>query len=159
VYWKTWDEDRLTDALLHASAREGPPRQDDYLMVAGCLHHARSEVRERAILIGGLRWADPTLLGYFQGALATGSELDDENRRLMIECLVSDCMGRRAQVEPLRALLRWVMPTQPRDSLAAKAAYVGIELLSGRLEAGDYARIDYARVHLPGHEERGPAPE
>ena len=45
-------------------------------MVAGCLHHARSEVRERAILIGGLRWADPTLLGYFQGALATGSDVE-----------------------------------------------------------------------------------
>lgn len=146
------DEARLADTLFRISGRDGPPRQDDYQLVAGCLHHARSEIRERAILIGGLRWTDPTLLGYFQGALVTDGEPDDENRRLMIECLVSDCVARTAEIEPLTALLQWVLLAQPRESIAAKAAYVGIERLAGRLDAGEYAHVDYAQVEvrLPG---------
>lgn len=65
------------------------PDPSNYTLVSRSLFHCDQEVRERAIFIGGLRWADPLILSSFIGAITVGLESVDENRRLMVESLVS----------------------------------------------------------------------
>lgn len=146
--WNTHEEDegRLLDTLFRISGMSGRPRQDDYQLVANCLHHPRSEIRERAILIGGLRWQDPTVLGYFQGALVGGAELDDENRRLMIECLVLHRVDQQGDPEPLVAFLRRLAFDLSPDSMTRKAALAGVDRLRGRMDAQTYASLDYNQL-------------
>lgn len=146
--WNMQDEDdaRLPDTLFRISGMSGRPRQDDYQLVANCLHHPRSDIRERAILIGGLRWQDPTVLGYFQGALVGGAEPDDENRRLMIECLVLHRVDQQGDPESLVAFLRRLAFDLPPDSMTRKAAQAGVDRLRGRLDAKTYASLDYDRL-------------
>ncbi|SEL53790.1 hypothetical protein SAMN05428989_1870 [Pseudoxanthomonas sp. GM95] len=142
------DESRLLDMLFRISGMSEQPRQDDYQLVTSCLHHPRSEIRERAILIGGLRWKDQTVLGYFQGALVGGREPDDENRRLMIECLVAQSVAQEDDPEGLVAFLRRLSFDLPRASMTCKAAFAGVERLRGRMDAQAYASLDYDQLQL-----------
>lgn len=148
--WDVNEEDtvRLLEVLFRISGMSGQPRQDDYQLVASCLHDRRSEIRERAILIAGLGWKDPTVLGYFHGALDMDSEPDDENRRLMIECLVSFNVASLVAPDALAAFLQRLILRHPRSSMTAKAAYVGVQRLHGRMDDGAYAGVDYDQLQL-----------
>jgi hypothetical protein len=141
--------DDLLDQLYELSGNAGrEPEASQYLLVASSLHHPREDVRERAIFIGGLRWFDKTILGYFKGVLATGEEPCDDNRRLMIESLVSEAIERGEVRDSLVRFLAGVQESSSAESITAKAAFIGIKRLRGEISKIQFAQLDYGDVTI-----------
>lgn len=141
--------DQLLDRLYGISGEQNrSPSEIDFHLVCNSLHHARPDIRERAIFIGGLRWADRTVLGYFAGVLCLKLEPDQDNCRLMIESLVSDAVNGGFSSKGLADLLHYIIASYPRELLPAKAAYVGIKRLSGEISKRDFAVLSYADVRI-----------
>lgn len=143
------DEDVLLDELYAISGDDDrTPTADQYFLVSNSLRHSNEDIRERAIFIGGLRWMDEIMIGYFKGFLISGFEESDENRKLMVQCLVSQAMFRNKDKERLMEILRDIMNFYPSHSLTAKAAYVGIKRLDGSMGVREFASMNYDDVEV-----------
>lgn len=142
------DDELLARLFAVSGSIDRVPRPEDYFQVSVALHHLREDVRERAIFIGGLLWMDPTILGYFRAALEWGGEDCDQNRRLMVECLVSAWLEAGRGQSALESFLQHVLATSSPTSYAAKAAFVGIRRLSGELTKQQFAALDYDDIDL-----------
>jgi hypothetical protein len=143
--------DDIVDQLFSISGNEQRvPQPETFFFVAACLHHNEERVRERAIFIGGLRWMDKTILGYFVAALLGHLEPSQENQRLMIESLVSSSIENDFMRVALPNILESVLSASDPQSLTARVAYVGIERLKGRISKKQFASIDYDSVAILG---------
>lgn len=143
------DFTKLLDKLYGISGvHTADPGPEDYLLVSRAFHHADAEVRERAIFIGALRWMDRTMLGYTFAAFKLEIEPVDDNRRLMVEALVSAAL--RGGFDPAALELALVERLSGCDlsSLEAKAAYVGILRLRGKVTVAEWAVMDYEKVDV-----------
>lgn len=144
-------DDDLLDRLYELSGGlNRTPTADEYSLVSTSLHHSNDDVRERAIFIGGLRWMDKTILGYFKDAIVSGAESSDDNRRLMIECLVSEAIERGGVRDALEATLAQIQKSFGAESLTAKAAFVGIRRLRGEISKREFAVLDYDDIRIDG---------
>lgn len=112
-------EDELLLERLYKMSRvlAAEPDSSSYVLVSRSLFHCDPEIRERAIFIGGLRWADPLILGCFIGIVTVGQEPVDDNRRLMIESLVSAVLRRRLDAASIEEWLRAVLHSNDSKSL------------------------------------------
>lgn len=122
------------------------PDPSSYTLVSRSLFHCDQEVRERAIFIGGLRWADPLFLSSFIGVIAVGMEPVDDNRRLMVESLVSATLRGRLDALSIESWLRSVIGSSDLNSLQAKAAYIGLLRIQGKISTAEFASLDYDDV-------------
>ncbi|WP_312400790.1 hypothetical protein [Stenotrophomonas indicatrix] len=122
------------------------PDPSSYTLVSRSLFHGDQEVRERAIFIGGLRWADPLILSSFIGAITVGLESVDENRRLMVESLLSATLRGRLDALSIASWLRTVFGLGDVNSLQAKAAYIGLLRIQGKITTAEFATLDYDDV-------------
>lgn len=137
-------KEQLLDQLYRIAGRlTDRPDPASYALVARSMFDSDAEVRERAIFIGALRWADPVMLSCVTGMLTLGSEPVDDNRRLMIESVVSAALRGKLEPAAIEAWLRVILTKGSADSLQAKAAYVGILRLQGRMSIAEAAAIDY----------------
>lgn len=140
---------KLLERLYKVSGEfAADPEPESYLMVSQAFHHADPEVRERAIFIGALRWMDRTMVGYTFGALQLGSEPVDDNRRLMVEALVSAALRGALDPRALETALIACLGRCESFSKEAKAAYVGILRLRGEVTVAEWARMDYDEVDV-----------
>ncbi|MBN6149232.1 hypothetical protein JR065_02665 [Xanthomonas sp. AmX2] len=141
--------DDLLDQLYALSGNSNrTPGGDQYFLVSSSLHHPSEDVRERAVFIGGLRWMDKAILGYFKDALISGEEVSDNIRRLMIECLVSEAIERSGSRDSLAGFLADIQRSSGSQSLAGKAAFVGIKRLKGEISKNEFAVLDYDDIHV-----------
>lgn len=124
------------------------PDSPSYMLVSRSLFHCDPEIRERAIFIGGLRWADPLILGSFIGIITLGQEPVDDNRRLMVESLVSAVLRGRLDAASIEEWLRAVLGSNDYESLLAKAAYIGLLRIQGKMSVSEFASIDYDDVSI-----------
>lgn len=142
-----WRSSSLLDRLFKISGKLTiNPKSDDFRLVAGALHDASAEVRERAIFIGALRWKDPTIVGYLYFALVTDAELDENNRRLIIESLVSASLSGQLDSSALERELLATLRRVEHSQLEAKAAFVGLQRIRGLMSTSEWAVNDYGRV-------------
>lgn len=142
------DDELLARLFVVSGSVDRVPRPEDYFQVSLALHHPRDDVRERAIFIGGLLWMDPTILGYFRATLEWGGEDCDQNRRLMVECLVSGWLEAGRGQGELERFLQNVLATSSQNSYTAKAAFIGIRRLNGELTKQQFAALDYDDIDL-----------
>lgn len=141
------ENDLLLDKLYRISGvLTDDPDSSSYMLVSRSLFHRDPEVRERAIFIGGLRWADPLILGCFIGMITTGGESVDDNRRLMVEALVSAALRGKIDVVSVESWLRGVLGSSDSDSLQGKAVYIGLLRIQGKMSVSDFASLDYDDV-------------
>jgi hypothetical protein len=141
--------DQILDRLYRLSGNESrAAAPGDRQFVIEALRHSRADVRERAIFIGGLRWMDAEILDTLRHELQAGSEPSDENRRLMVECLVSAALERAIAPEATKQLLDNVLQSADPKTYEAKAAYIGIARLEGRISKQQFAVIDYDKVNV-----------
>lgn len=124
------------------------PDSPSYMLVSRSLFHCDPEIREKAIFIGGLRWADPLILGFFIGIITVGQEPVDDNRRLMVESLVSAVLRGRLDAASIEEWLRAVLGSNNYESLLAKAAYIGLLRIQGKMSVSEFASIDYDDVSV-----------
>lgn len=137
----------LLDQLYRMSGvLTADPESSSYLLVSRSLFHCDQEVRERAVFIGGLRWADPVILGCFIGIITVGMEPVDDNRRLMVESLVSAVLRGRLDAISIGGWLRSVIGSSDLNSLQAKAAYIGLLRIQGKVSNAEFAYLDYDDV-------------
>ncbi|MDI9272376.1 hypothetical protein [Stenotrophomonas sp. PFBMAA-4] len=122
------------------------PDSSSYALVSRALFHCDQDVRERAIFIGGLRWADPLILSCFIGAITVGLESVDDNRRLMVESLVSATLRGKLDAISIGSWLRTVIGSSDVNSLQAKAAYIGFLRIKGEISTAEFASLDYDDV-------------
>lgn len=122
------------------------PDSSSYMLVSKSLFHCDQEVRERAAFIGGLRWADPMILGCFIGIITVGLEPVDDNRRLMVESLVSATLRGRLDSISICSWLGTVIGSSDLNSLQAKAAYIGLLRIQGKISTAEFASLDYDDV-------------
>lgn len=143
-------EDELLLERLYKMSRvlAAEPDSSSYVLVSRSLFHCDREIRERAIFIGGLRWADPLILGCFIGIVTVGQEPVDDNRRLMIESLVSAVLRRRLDAASIEEWLRAVLHSNDSKSLLAKLAYIGLLRIQGKMSVSEFASIDYDGVSV-----------
>ena len=144
------DSDSLLEKLYALSGIDDRGLDAEaYFLVAKALTHDREDVRERAIFIGGLRWMDKVMLGYFKGVLLSGAKESDGNRRLMVESLVSEAIVRGGNDDgDLQKTLAWIVRSYGKETLAAKAAYIGTKRLNGQISKNEFAIIDYDDVRV-----------
>lgn len=141
--------DELLDYLYKLSGAESRHLSgDDFKLVCESLWSDSPEIRERAIFIGGLRCFDRTVICALRSMLLDGVEGDEENRRLMIEAIVSFHIERSEQVDLTPLLDRLIGSNHP-ESLTAKAAYVGMMRINGELDKKGFASLDYDDVVVP----------
>lgn len=124
------------------------PDSPSYMLVSRSLFHCDPEIRERAIFIGGLRWADPLILGCFIGIITVGQESVDDNRRLMVESLVSAVLRGRLDAASIEEWLRTVLSSNDYESLLAKVAYIGLLRIQGKMSVSEFASLDYDDVSV-----------
>lgn len=124
------------------------PDSSSYMLVSRSLFHRDPEIRERAIFIGGLRWADPLILGCFIGIVTMGQEPVDDNLRLMIESLVSAVLRGKLEAASIEEWLRAVLLSNDYESLLAKSAYIGLLRIQGKMSVSDFASLDYDDVSV-----------
>lgn len=139
-------EDKLLLERLYSGILTAEPDPSSYTLVSRSLFHCDQEVRERAIFIGGLRWADPLILSSFIGAITVGLESVDENRRLMVESLVSATLRGRLDALSIASWLRTVIGLGDVNYLQAKAAYIGLLRIQGEITTAEFATLDYDDV-------------
>ncbi|MET3149348.1 UNVERIFIED_ORG: hypothetical protein ABIC77_000550 [Stenotrophomonas geniculata] len=140
-------EDKLLLERLYSGILTAEPDPSSYTLVSRSLFHCDQEVRERAIFIGGLRWADPLILSSFIGAITVGLESVDGNRRLMVESLVSATLrGGGLDALSIASWLRTVIGLGDVNYLQAKAAYIGLLRIQGEITTAEFATLDYDDV-------------
>ena len=143
------NDESLLDQLYVISGRVDRQLSDaEFRLIACALVHEDDSVRERAIFIGGLRSVDPVFIGFFLSSLLLGSERSDENRRLMIESLVSASLNSPAGPGKMIRNLKDILDGADPSSLEAKSAFVGIKRLRGEISTGEFAILDYDDIHV-----------
>ncbi|ELC7364702.1 MULTISPECIES: hypothetical protein [Bacteria] len=142
----TEDELLLEQLYRMSGILTAEPDSSSYALVSRSLFHCDQEVRERAVFIGGLRWADPLILGCFIGIITVGMEPVDDNRRLMVESLVSAALRGRLDAISIGSWLGTVIGSSDLNSLQAKAAYIGLLRIKGRISTAEFACLDYDDV-------------
>lgn len=141
------NDERLLGLLFEISGkRDRIPSQVDYEVVFGALDHPDEEIRERAIFIGGLRWMDDAVLERFKQVLMSGEESCEDNRRLMVESLISQAIERGKERAQLTDFLLDLLDSMDADSLGAKAAFIGIMRLRNKVSKQQFAALDYDNV-------------
>jgi hypothetical protein len=143
------NSEAILDKLYAISGKIDRALSDaEYRFVKDALIHQDESVRERAIFIGGLRSLDPIFLGYLLSVLLLRSESSQENKRLIIESLVSATLLSSYHVERMIWVMQLVLKDACPSSLEAKAAYVGIKRLRGEISKTEFATLDYDQVNL-----------
>lgn len=141
---KMLKKEQLLDQLYRiAGMLTDRPDPASYALVAKSMFDSDAEVREHAIFIGALRWSDPVMLSCITGVLTLGSEPVDDNRRLMIESVVSAALRGKLERAAIEAWLRVILKQGSTVSLQAKAAYAGILRLQGKMSIAEAAALDY----------------
>jgi hypothetical protein len=143
------DDDLLNTLYQLSGDPERKITASNLSLVISSLRNERDDVRERAIFIGGLRWAHEVILGYFVGALSLKLESSDDNCRLMIESLVSWVLQANDDREMLIDFLVKIKNSAAHDSLTAKSSYVGIKRLRGEMTKQQFAVVDYDEIVVP----------
>lgn len=139
----------ILDELFKISGRSDRTLSDsEYKFIRDSLLHEEESIRERAVFIGGMRIFDPIFLGFFLSRLVLRAEPSLENRRLMIECLVSSSLRKVIDSGALSLVLQAVLQGADENSLEAKAAYIGIKRLNGEMSTSEFAVLDYDDVRV-----------
>jgi hypothetical protein len=144
------DDQELLDELFRISGVRGfEPNEQEVQLVLSSLDHSDEEIRERAIFIGGLRWANAAMINQFKSKLLCIWESSDDLSRLMCECVVSDSLRINQSREGAIEFCRKVVSLYPAESRTAKAAYVGILRLKSKMTVQEFAALDYDEFHIP----------
>lgn len=140
-------QENLLDKLYEISGElTKAPSASNYSLVMESLRHKNEDVRERAIFISGLRWMDDEALRIFKDRLQFDSESSDNNRRLMIESLVSAAIESSERSSQLKEFLLELLTKLDGHSTSAKAAFIGIQRLNGDISKQQFAVLDYDDV-------------